>query len=76
MERLSGVRRENLINIHNFLCRKWPYTYAHGGAAVETNGGLQTETFGYTTSDNDRGGATVELYDAYRTQMGGKYYEY
>ena len=36
---------------------------------------LQTN-FGYNTSDNDRGGATVELYDAYRTQMGGKDYEY
>ena len=49
---------------------------------METNGGLQTDTnyrpinFGYSTSDNDRGGATVELYDAYRTQMGGKDYEY
>ena len=37
----------NLINIHDFLCLKTVvYTYAHGGAAhaaVETNGGLQTD---------------------------------
>ena len=62
------ARAENLINIHILCVRKRSYTYAHGGAAhaaVENNGGLQTDAnCRYSTSDNARGGATVELYDA------------
>ena len=65
---------EGLINIHDFCVfengrirtrtveqhmQQWKPTVAFRLTQI-------VDRFGYNTSDNDRGGATVELYDAYR----------
>ena len=69
------ARRENLINIHNLILR-----HENGRIRTRTAQQLMQQwkpmvafrltqivyRFGYNTSDNDRGGATVELYGAYR----------
>ena len=73
MERPNGAP-QNLINIHDFarpengrirtrtaeqLMQQWKPMVAFRLTQI-------IDRFGYNTSDNDRGGATVELYDAYR----------